>query len=99
MKRQTTKVPTVAQIRAKVRLLGIEVIDDEEAGCYRATAPLGHTLDGDLHEYVANYWNPGLPIEAAEKREARDDLSSRLEGVEPEPCDNLECDWCEEDRS
>jgi len=76
---------TLADIRRRAAPHGITVVRDDFA--YRAEAPAGHTLDGDLHEYVAPFQH------GSGMADARADLFDRLAGVEPEPCTGP-CDWC-----
>jgi len=79
---------------AGLRGLYPTVTFNDDGYCYTATAPEGHTLDGDLHEYVAEY-----KIRAyapPQRQKALDDLAERLKFANLPECTGL-CDWCGRD--
>jgi hypothetical protein len=61
-----------------------------------ASAPAGHNLDGDLHEYIAEYRSRRETYRT--KQEALDDLAQRMSFAKVQPCKahaEHACDWCE----
>ena len=98
-----TKTITLAQIR-KAAGPHVEIYDDRESGCYRATCEDGYCFDqptagvngSGLHELVASYGFVGS------RSDAKFDLLNRLSGVcreHAEPCEGNargDCEWCNE---
>lgn len=102
--RPTTKAPTLHDLRRVAGRL-VEVVDDVDCGCYRATAADGYAFDdGTLHELIADYSFDETP---ARKREARRDLHGRLVEYRDrvngsdvvEPCVDPACGSCRGGRS
>jgi hypothetical protein len=90
---------TAATLALLRRIAGplVEVYDDRECGCYRASAAPGYAFDdGTLHELIGSYldWGPGG------KRAAREDLADRIRAYRAftpttvAPCTDADCEWC-----
>jgi hypothetical protein len=75
----------------KAAPLHVRVWDDDDCGCYRATAEDGWCLEPGLHEFVSYY--DGLGGDG-DRRGALEDIVDRLDGCIPEPCEDPKCDWC-----
>jgi hypothetical protein len=86
IRNKATKI-TMAQLR-KAAGPHVEVYDDRDSGCYRATCMDGWAFEaGELHELIADY-------SCGERWYAKADLLDRLQSEPVEPCDAPTCDWC-----
>lgn len=81
--------PTLAQLRANVRPLGVEIVDDGDR--YEAFAPEGSCFSGDLHALVATYDEGDLLSKQAARRDLFEDLKQDLEPCDP---DSENCRAC-----
>jgi len=77
-------------LRATCARLGctVEVERIHNTITVRVEAPAGHRFAPDLHEIVDTCFAPWKPD--------YDDLIERVEGYGTEPCDDPECEWCNE---
>lgn len=85
--------PSLGDIR-KAAGPNVDVTNDTEGGCYRATCKDGFAFEnGALHELLAIWGDDG------DMARARADLMERLSGPTgyvAYPCTDPECDWCHE---
>jgi len=78
----------------------VEVWDDKECGCYRATCAQRFCFeDGALHELVGVYVDAAWDVEPGARQAALADMIERFArpghpGYEAEPCTVTDCDWC-----
>lgn len=79
----------LAALRKEATRVGAIVSIDRSCGCneLRVTAPDGQIFAAEsLHEFVDCVYQPWQPDYA--------DALNRLKASPPEPCTDLECEWC-----
>lgn len=96
------RIPLLSELLTSVRVLAgpfVDVWDDPECGCYRATCRNGYAFDnGVLHELIGDYSESWQPIRA--RIAALRDLESRFAttnrpGYTAAPCTDPNCEWCQ----